>query len=297
MKYANMHLHSVFSDGIFKPLELCEMVKQMGYAAVVLTDHDCAAGFASMKKAAEMTGLETMVGAEFYGKFEDTRTLHILGYDFDPYEPGMAEHLKNSRECMTFLTKARFDVCMTEGVLPKLSWDEVMSSVENDAWVCNEQIFAAYLKKGVFTQKDYWDFIKSFRTPKVDVTRPYAVQDAETVIRLIRNAGGVAVLAHPYRITQLLPTLYGMGIRGVECDHPEIEAEDAVLARRFAASHNMYVTGGTDHTGQPGNNMERGDDPGHKEGKWDMAPTPYTADVYCGATKEEFKALKQRIYG
>lgn len=297
MKFANMHLHSVYSDGIFTPTELCEKVKALGFGAAVLTDHDCAAGSADMKQAAERTGLETMVGAEFYGRFGNTRTLHILGYDFDPCESQMAEHLKSSRECMTFLTKARFDACMTEGVLPKLSWNDVLNTTKDGAWICNEQIFLTYVKNGVYTQKDYWEFIKKFRTPKVDVTRPFAVPDVKTVIRLIRNAGGVAVLAHPYRITQLLPELYASGIRGVECDHPEIDDADSKSARQFAESHNMYITGGTDHTGQPGNNMERGDDPNHLLGKWDMAHTPYTADVYCGATKEEFCALKNRIFG
>lgn len=297
MKFANMHLHSVFSDGIFTPFELCEKTSAMGYKAAVLTDHDCAAGFTAMKTAAEAFGLETMVGAEFYGVFKDKKTLHILGYDFDPNEPQMAEHLKKSKDCMTFLTKTRFDACIAEGVLPALSWNDVLNAAEDGAWICNEQIFSAYLKKGIYFQKDYWDFISKYRTPRVSVTRPYAVPDVETVIRLICNAGGVAVLAHPYQLTQHLPELYRLGIRGVECDHPEIESTDEISARQFAARHDMYITGGTDHTGKTGNNTERGDDPNHSLGIWDMAHTPYTADVYCGATKKEFMALKSRIFG
>jgi hypothetical protein len=198
---------------------------------------------------------------------------------------------------MTFLTKARFEACMAERILPELSWNDVLNVAEDGAWICNEQIFSAYIKKGVYTQKDYWDFIAKFRTPKVNVIRPYATPDAKEVIKLIRNAGGIAVLAHPYRITHLLPELYELGIRGVECDHPEIDDIDSKSARQFAESHNMYITGGTDHTGKTGNNIERGDDPAHKLGKWDMAHTPYTADVYCGATKEEYLALKNRIFG
>ena len=52
MKYANLHLHSVHSDGVYTPRELCEIAKKMGYGGIALTDHDTVSGCAAMKKAA-----------------------------------------------------------------------------------------------------------------------------------------------------------------------------------------------------------------------------------------------------
>ena len=89
MKYANMHLHSTYSDGIFTPAELCATVKAMGYGAVVLSDHETAWGMAEMQAAATAAGLETMIGMELYAKGHGT-DFHILAYDFDPTEKGIA---------------------------------------------------------------------------------------------------------------------------------------------------------------------------------------------------------------
>ncbi|MBE6595899.1 MAG: PHP domain-containing protein [Ruminococcaceae bacterium] len=297
MKYANMHLHSVHSDGILTPAELCRIVKELGYGAIVLSDHETANGTAETKKAAAEAGLDTMIGMELYAKGPDT-DFHILAYDFDPTEKGIATAIEEMRQSMVTVTRARFEACCAEGIFRDITWQEVVARSPENAWLCNEHIFATLIAKGQNQQSDYWQWMQGFRTPRVSVKATYPKKTSAEVIRMIKNAGGVAVLAHPHHKTPYLSALYAEGLGGVECCHPDIDEHDEAVARQFAEAHRMYVTGGTDHTGLPGNSMERGDVPGRADGsyKGDIL-TPVDQDVRHGATREEFEALKNRIYG
>ena len=123
MKYANMHLHSVHSDGIYTPAELCQTVKEMGYGAIVLSDHETANGTAEIKAAAAALGLDTMVGMELYAKGPDT-SFHILAYDFDPTEKEMAATIEEMRRSMELVTRARFEACVAGTLLILAPWQE-----------------------------------------------------------------------------------------------------------------------------------------------------------------------------
>lgn len=297
MKYANLHLHSVHSDGVYTPRELCEMAKKMGYGGIALTDHDTVSGCADMKKAAEETGLEYIFGIETYG-VEFGIKFHITGYDFDPTEKAMAEYLRTDSESAYIVTKGKFDAMVAAGYITDITWQDVLDDSPKEAWFCNEQIFASLVKRTELTQKDYWDFVGKFRSIKTDVKPTFTAYSAEKMIKTITGAGGVAILAHPNRWIPYLPELYKMGIRGVEYDHPDVCPESCRAAYEFAKEHNMYLSGGTDHTGRLANfPWERGDTPGAKERAGDAYHCPLDTDVYSGITKEEFDALKNRIYG
>ena len=86
MNYANLHLHSFFSDGVFTPQQLCALAKQKGYGAVAVSDHETARGVEFMRLAAKELGLEFISAMETYA-FDFGTQFHILAYDFDPNEP------------------------------------------------------------------------------------------------------------------------------------------------------------------------------------------------------------------
>jgi len=299
MKYANLHLHSVYSDGVYTPRELCEMAKAMGYGAIAVTDHETVSGCAALKAAAEELGLESILGAEFYG-VDFGQSFHIVGLDFDPTEFGMANYLRRLSEGAYLKTRAKYEELSKKGLMEGITWQEVREDAAENAWFCNEQIFASLVKRRGYTQADYWTYSKAFRAQKVTVEVPEVSKDVADVISLIRNAGGIAILAHPHLQTGYLPALYKMGLRGVECDHPDISPEDAQEARKFAKENDIYISGGTDHTGTLGDyTSQRGDTPGAKERaeKEGDYYCPLDSEVFCGVTKEEFDALKERVYG
>jgi len=296
VKYANMHLHSTYSDGIFTPLQLCSMIKDMGYGALSLTDHQCAAGAEELKKAASAFGLACIPGMELYAYAPGGSLVHLTAYDFDPTFPAMSIFLKKETESAMRQTEAQLAALHKAGLFHEITWQDVLDVSLPGAWLCNEQVFLALQTKAGYTQKDYWSFIASYHAVSPENAVHSPIPTTSEMIGLVRNAGGMIFLAHPHRITDLLEPLYKEGLMGVEYDHPDIDSVDTEKARAFALSHRMYLSGGTDHTGIPGDNMERGDIPGRSDGG-DGSLVPYDADVRNGITLEEFQAIRDRIYG
>ena len=296
MKYANLHLHSNYSDGVYTPRELCEKAKAMGYGAIALTDHETPAGYSELAKAAEELGMEHILGAEFTASAFG-ETFHIVALDFDPAYSKMADHIEALRQNAYNKTRAKFEALAGEDFLYSLKWSEVVEDAPEGAWFCNEQIFASLSKRKHFKQERFWDYFYKYKAMRVNVEETEVDISAEHVISLIHSAGGIAILAHPHRQIKFLPALYELGLRGVECDHPELSEQEKAEARQTAEKYGMYVSGGTDHFGRLGDHPElRGDFPAAAELAGDDFYCPLTYDARNGITKEEFDAIKQRIY-
>ena len=70
MKYANLHLHSTFSDAQYTPEQLVLMGKSLGYSVIALTDHETDGGYKRLSEYAKAEGgIDTMLGCEFYGVY------------------------------------------------------------------------------------------------------------------------------------------------------------------------------------------------------------------------------------
>ena len=296
MKYANLHLHSVYSDGVYSPRELCEKAKALGYGAIALTDHDTAAGYDQLKAAANELGLEHITGAEFVANAFG-ECFHIVALDFDPTEKEMAKHIEALRQNAYNKAKAKLDALSSLSPFNAISWTDVVDDAPSGAVLCNEQIFASLAKRGRFKQEKFWDLFYLYKAMRVDYKQTAIDTSAKNVISLIRNAGGVAVLAHPRGQVCYLERLLELGLSGVECDHPELSDEDKIGARAFAESHSLYISGGTDHVGRLGDYTDkRGDKPYASELAIEGFYRPLSYDARCGASLEEFLAIKKRIY-
>ncbi len=290
MKYANMHLHTVHSDGVLTPYELCAKAKELGFGALSITDHHTVSGWKSFEAAAKQVGIDYILGLEGNGK-ADGHNFHIVAYHFDPTAPAMAEYLKNEEDSAMALTEARFKACIAEGAFEGITWQDVLDNSPERCWICNEQVFATLVKLTDWEQKDYWRFVRSFNTKKVEYKKTNRAYSAKEFIKIIRDAGGIASLAHPHNQTQCLPELFSYGLNCVEYDHPDINEFDSKEAYKFAKEHNMYVSGGTDHTGKLSNYPHLRGNPSSLGSSF---LTPLDADVRNGITKEEFLDLKNR---
>ena len=82
MKFADLHLHTSFSDGTFSPEELAGHGQRLGFAAMALTDHDSVEGCARMAAACGAAGIEFITGTELTAEHNDTE-VHLLGYFLD----------------------------------------------------------------------------------------------------------------------------------------------------------------------------------------------------------------------
>lgn len=293
MKYANLHLHTTYSDGVLTPTKLCEIAKDMGYGAIAKSDHNNICGFEEFKEAATRLDLEYLLAFEGEGMYQN-RNFHLVGYDFDPDDNAINQYLNERNENAYIKTKAKFDIFIDQGVFSGITWQDVLDNSPADAWFCNEHIFATLVKHGIFEQKDYWDFAVQFKKLKTNISS-VKIYEAENVIKMIRNAGGVASMPHPHGITQYLPDLVKFGLNCVEYDHPDIDSYDSKQAYDFAKKNNIYLAGGTDHTGRLSNYPELRGNPPNFENSCFLVNL--YDDVRCGATKEEFDMLKNRVLG
>ena len=277
MKYANLHLHSTYSDAEFTPEQLVFLGKSLGYKAIALTDHETDAGCHELKRSADREGgIEVLPGIEFYGKINN-KVPHIVCLDHDMENPVLREFVKNRVEVYTEYTRKCVEYGINIGVIDGVTWDDVVKYSGEGAWICIDSLFNAYrilhIPIPVNLRQDV------FKAPETRLHRPQRAT-AEEVIRIIRKAGGIAVLAHPTNFTQYVPQLVEYGLNGIEVDHPEISTETAALAEEAAKTFKLYRSGGTDHTG-----------PMSSCGGTGAVP------AFNGITEEQYAIIKERRLG
>ncbi len=290
--FANCHNHSRFSDGAFWPEEIVARAKSYGYGAIMLTDHDTVAGQKRMLEAARSAGMLSTLGCEFSTAGFDGAVFHLLGYDFDPSHPKMQALLSDSAERATVHTKITFDYAVECGRIKEITWNDVLSDFPENDFFCYTQVFFTLKARGALSDDDYPHFMRenfsnSATLPIEDrLFRAHSptLPDVLTVAKIIREAGGVPIIAHPHGQYKYALDLISGGILGFEVRHPDLTDVECGLFRTLCLEKHLYKLGGTDHTGPLGGYMHRGGE--------------YLAPMSRGGTeKEDFIELYERRLG
>jgi predicted metal-dependent phosphoesterase TrpH len=242
MKYADLHLHTQFSDGTFTPEELVERAHQLGFAAIALTDHDSVEGCARAAAACASAGMEFIPGAELTAEHEDIE-VHILGYFLDTENQVLLDKIarfqavrqNRIREMAAALNKLGIPL-KAESVFALANCKSpgrphVARTLVKEKLIGNlDEAFERYLKKG--------------RPAWVPKTKMSALESVE----LIHQAGGLAVMAHPglNRSDAIIPALVEAGLDGIECFHTKHSTVMSERYLEFAEKYHLLVTGGSD---------------------------------------------------
>ena len=292
--YANLHTHSTHSDGGYSPAQIARVAKEEGYGAVSLTDHDTITGFPEIKAECERLGLETILGAEFSspsklleGNKYMEADFHICGYHFDPEYPPMKKYLEEMSLRETEQTHTLFDRAVRLGKIKGIEWEEVLEFNKGITWLCNEHLWRALLAKGLMQKSDRgWYFEELFGVHRYEVPPLYSFKQEHEIIKLIHDAGGIAIVAHPHGQLQHMDALREMGIDGLEIRHILLTEEEKEEGIRYAHKHGLYISGGSDHDGPCSGyyeNYERPED----------CPN-YAPPHAFGTTKEYFDEIKNK---
>lgn len=240
--YADLHLHTHFSDGTYSPEELAGHGRRCGLSVMSLTDHDTVEGCERMAVACETRGIRFIPGTELTCESDRTE-LHLLGYFIDPRNPALLIEMERFqvvrqdriREMVDRLNKLDIQVtadsvfalanCRSPG-RPHLARTLVQEGVCSSL----DEAFDRFLKRN----KPAW-------VPKFKMT-------ASQAIALIHEAGGLAVIAHPglYRSDDIIPGLVEAGLDGIECFHSSHTPAAIEHYLRIAARHKLAPTGGSD---------------------------------------------------
>lgn len=256
--YANLHIHSTHSDGGFSPAEVAYICKGEGYKAIAITDHDIATAWPEMKAACDKLGMECIYGAEFsspsdllwdfYNQLEPN--FHIVGFHFDPEYPAMKQYLIDMGIRETEQTHVLFDRGVKMGLLKGITWDDVLEYNAGIKWLCNMHLWRCMLDKGLLTQKDRpWFWKELFAEHRSEVPPHREFKKESEIIQLIRDAGGIAILAHPHEQLKHMDALIEMGLEGLEVWHGMMTPEEREQAIKMAYEKNLYISGGSDHSG------------------------------------------------
>jgi len=242
MKFADLHLHTSFSDGTFSPEELTGHGQRLGFAALALTDHDSVEGCARMAAACGVAGMEFITGTELTAEHNDIE-LHLLGYFVDPQNEKLLADLvrfqavrqNRIREMAARLNALNIPL-EAESVFAlancKSPGRPHVARAMVKAGLCKslDEAFARYLKKG----RPAWV--------------PKAKMSALEGIELIHQAGGLAVMAHPglNRTDNVIPVLVEAGLNGIECFHTKHSTATSERYLEMADKFHLLVTGGSD---------------------------------------------------
>jgi predicted metal-dependent phosphoesterase TrpH len=246
----DLHCHSDASDGTRRPAEVVRRARGNGVDVLALTDHDTVAGW-DEAAASLPDGLALVPGIELSCK-EGGRSLHMLGYLFDPGEPELAAELARIRGDR--VVRARGMVERLRELGAGVTWDMVSALASGEA-VGRPHIARAMVEAGVIGTADEAFTSRWIAQGGRAYVDRYAL-DPERAIGLVRAAGGVCVLAHPRARRrgyvfgdEVIERLAAAGLAGVEADHPDHAPEDRARLRGLAAALGLAVTGSSDDHG------------------------------------------------
>lgn len=281
MKYGNLHLHSNHSDGGFRPAHMTRIAKSLGYGAIALTDHETLTGIPELMEAAKKDGMEAMSGVEFCTSVQ-RKEIHITGLDFDYEHPSIVSFSRRICESINERARIKFEDMIERGDFEGICWQDVINLAPKTDFICIDHICHAFDHLGICSYNEQDKVRISFN--KCNPKKYYFKRPGvEETIRAIREAGGVAVLAHPEECCfdmEILEEIIPMGINGIEVSHPDLTERGEKLAIEAARKYRLYSSGGTDHTGVMsacgGENIRK---------------------ALHGVTKDEYRAIKERRLG
>jgi hypothetical protein len=242
MKFADLHLHTNFSDGTFSPEELAGHGQRLGFAAMALTDHDSVEGCARMAAACGSAGIEFIVGTELTAEHNETE-VHLLGYLLDTQNKRLLVEIARFQSVRQ--NRIREMVARLNQLNVPLEAETVFA-LANCKSPGRPHLARALVKAGLCKSSDeaFERFLKKNRPAWV----PKAKMSALEGVELIHQAGGLAVMAHPglNRTDEIIPALVDAGLDGIECFHTKHSTKTAERYLEIADKFNLLVTGGSD---------------------------------------------------
>ncbi len=246
MDKLDLHLHSVHSDGAMTPEELSAQAQRVGVKLVALTDHASIAGLEAMQAAAKARGIATIAGVELECMMTPHCEAHVLAYAFDPAAPVLTSYLKTISERRAarnerILSRLKALGADIEGLLPH-------PELERHA----RTHYAFALVKGGYAS----DMDDAFRVWLGSKGRAFYLHErpgAAELLDIIRRAGGISVLAHPFKLhmdaQEAVKKLAALGLDGVEAYYPSHTASQTALIKRLAQPYNLKISCGSDFHG------------------------------------------------
>jgi predicted metal-dependent phosphoesterase TrpH len=236
--------HSVVSDGQLAPAKVVEKAAEAGVTTLALTDHDAVGGVPEAAKAAERLGIELVPAIEMSCVHEYAEDLHICGYWVDLAAIGPAceraqqERRGRAGEIIENLRREGFDLTLEDAIREAGAADS---------------IGRPHIAKAAGASGDLGPFFEEYLVPGAKAFVPRRWPTAAEAIELIHDAGGVAVIAHPYwdisDPAEVEDLIRSLGADGVETFYPSHSKEQTQHLLALCNELDLIPTASSDYHG------------------------------------------------
>ena len=247
----DIHTHTTCSDGTDSPRELVNKAIVQGLEVLGITDHDTTAGWTEAIETLRGS-LQLALGSEISCLTNDGVSVHMLGLLFDPEHEEMQRVLEETRDGRLPRMRKMIEKMRAEGM--DISIADVEQAMPTGATMGRPHLADALVAKKIVKSRDeaFVDLLHNESRFYVSHAAPTPVE----AIALIRRAGGVAVIAHPFashRGQILKPEdfseLVTAGLNGIEVDHRDQNPDERAMLRTIAHELDLVITGSSDYHG------------------------------------------------
>lgn len=245
---ADLHCHTKISDGSTAIDELVILAKNKGIDTISVTDHDTFGGVKRAKVFGDKFGVKIIPGVEISAFDNDRkRKVHLLCY-----LPKSSDRLVGILRRTNYNRKKAMSISIQKVLRAyPIPYDMILRRTAGSTSIYKQHIMQALMDAG-YTDEMFGDvFRKLFDTRFGLAKSSFEYPDVFEVLRLIRESGGISVLAHPavYDSYDLMYELIEKGLNGIEVWYPRAADNDEKLLTEVAQKYNLIRTGGTDFHG------------------------------------------------
>ncbi len=253
-RYADLHLHTNFSDGTMSPEELVIEASHSGLDTIAITDHDILDGIEPALSAGKEHGVEIIPGIELSAEYNGEE-VHILGYYMDWQDQQFCEKIGVFRDSRRIRAMKMVDKLNELGL--EIEYDDVFKQTDVNA-VGRPHVAVALLERGHVDNIS--EAFNRFLGNDGPAYMPKHKLSPAEAIALILDVGGIPVLAHPGALKQEITSeLVSCGLMGLEVFHPYHTSQLSDYYRDFARQNHLLITGGSDCHGWAKDRVTIGD--------------------------------------
>ena len=256
---ADLHIHTTFSDGSYKPEEIVDLAEKNNFKTIAISDHDTLDGINPALEYASNKDIEVIPAIEF-STFEEKAEIHILGYFIDHEDDYLRKKVKKIFDSRKIRAQKMVELLNKQNI--DITYNEV-KNMAGDDYIGRPHIAKLMVKRGYINEmKDAFTDQYIGNGGKAYVEK-YKLSPVEA-IDLILNTGGIPVLAHPVFINhgepmdkQDIKKLKDTGLLGLEVYHSKHNEKTIGYYKNIAQELNLLITGGSDFHGEnsPGVNL------------------------------------------
>ena len=244
----DLHTHSTASDGTFSPEELVLEAARKNLSFLALTDHDTIDGLSQISKVPD--GLTFINGVEISAEFP--KTLHILGYGFDPTHTELNRTLRELQDFRLNRNKK-----MIEN-MKKFGFNITIEELEEEA---GGELIGRPHFANLFAKKGFAKIYQEAFDKYLDKGKPLYLNkkrlQPKNAIELILDAEGIPVIAHPYqtklndeKLEELVADLINYGLMGIEVFYSKHTHDQIRFYKYLADKYGLLITAGSDFHGK-----------------------------------------------